>query len=134
MAKFSGISGNVTKASDSGTWAAGVVTDNIRRWEASISKNLVDSTSKSDAGFSSDVYGISVCEGTIVMAADDTTALSIAAGSADPTVTLVLKGSRSITGTAKLSTINNSGQSFTPPGELAEVTFRFRYQGTFTIA
>lgn len=133
MAKYSGISGDVTITGGSGTWAAGIVTNNIRRWESTITRNLVDSTSKSDAGNSTDVYGVTTGEGTIVMAADDTTALALTAGT-DPTVTLTLKGSRNISGAAKIMSLQNTGQSFTPPGELAEVTFRFRFQGAITIA
>lgn len=133
MAKFSGISGDVSITSGSGTWAAGIVTNNIRRWECTLTRNLVDSTSKSDAGTSSDVYGITSGEGTIVMAADDTTALALTAGT-DPTVTLTLKGSRNISGAAKIASLAHSGQSFSAPGELAEVTFRFRFQGTITQA
>ena len=107
--------------------------DNIRRWECTLTKNLVDSTSKGDAGSSSDVYGITTGEGTIVMAADDTTALNLTAGT-DPTVTLTLKGSRNISGSAKIMSLQHTGQSFSAPGELAEVTFRFRFQGAITQA
>ena len=133
MAKFSGISGDVTITNSSGTWATGIVTNNIRRWECTLTRNLVDSTSKNDAGNSSDVYGIITGEGTIVMAADDTTALLLTAGT-DPTVALVLKSPKQISGAAKIMSIQNSGQSFSAPGELAEVTFRFRFQGAITIA
>lgn len=132
MAKFSGISGSVT-TSGTGSWVTGIVTDNIRRWECTLTKNLVDSTSKGDAGNSSDVYGITTGEGTIVMAADDTTVLNLTAGT-DPTVTLTLKGSRNISGAAKIMSLAHSGQSFSAPGELAEVTFRFRFQGAITQA
>lgn len=134
MAKFSGIAGSVVMSGTSGNWGAGVVVNNLREWTADINTSLVDSTTKGDGGFSSDVYGVKTCSGTITMAADDTTAIVIA-GSTDPTVTLNLTGtSRKITGSAKIDTTGFTGQSMAPPGELATVTFNFRYQGTFTVA
>jgi hypothetical protein len=134
MAKFAGQSANVTLSGAAGTWAAGLVVGNLRDWTATITRNLVDATTKSDSGFTSDVYGPSSCEGTVTMAADDTTALSIAAGT-DPTVELNLfSTTRKISGTAKLMTMDLDGFSMPPPGALPVVTFRFRFQGTFTLA
>lgn len=134
MAKFSGISGNVALTSTSGNWGAGVVVANIRGWTATITQNAVDSTSKGDSGFTTDVRGTQTCEGTITMATDDTTVLLIT-GTTDPAIELIMTGSaRKISGNARLTLLDFAGQTFAPPGELAEVTFSFRMQGSFTVA
>lgn len=134
MAKYNGISGDVTLSGTSSTWAAGIVTNNIKKWSADFTRILNDSTSKTDAGFTTDTSGPATLVGEIVMFADDTTALSLLAGSADPTVVLVLKGSRQFSCAAKMDSLGIDGQDFGPPGATPTVTFRFRSQGTVTVA
>lgn len=142
MAKYSSLNANTT-ISGSGTWSDAISTGNIRRYTGTLVQQLIDATSKTDGGFSTDVYGVKHCEGQLVMAAD--TALSIdgpsgshsfTPGTSDATLTLVLYDTatdHSISFSAKLSQIDIAGIEFGAEAALPEWTYSFKSQGTVTI-
>lgn len=137
MAKFSSLSSGTSLTGTSGTWAAGLVTGNIRQWSLNVMSPLIDATSKADGGWQTSVYGNKVGDFSIEMAADDTTVLAVTAGSADPVITLILFDGgtdRSASFSAKFSGMNYTGIVFSGEGALPVITFTGKSQGAITFA
>ena len=151
MANHSSLSSDLILGGTSGTWAVGLATGtadassigNVRNWAATIRIQLIDKTSKSDAGFENDEYGTKACEGIVTVRAVTTVALDgqtgshtfTIGGSTDPTLNLILYDTTTdhkLSGSAKCSQIG-VGANFEATANLIELTYAFKMQGAFTV-
>lgn len=134
MAKFSSLtSSSVTLSGSTGTWASGIVSGNVLGWDATVTVQKVDATSKSDNGWRNVLDGVKSVDGRIRMAADDTTPLSVTNGA--PGIHLCLySNTRKISGTFRLAQIGLTGNEKGPEAALPTVEFSIQNAGAVTIA
>ena len=134
MAKFASITNSaVTFSGASGTWAAGVVSGNVRGWNGTLDVQKIDATTRSSGGWREMLDGIKSFTGQFRMAADDTTALTGDDGGA-PTVKLNLyTTSRKISGTFRIASMAVDGVNH-DQADLPTVTFNIESTGAVTIA
>lgn len=143
------ITGNqttISKAGDAGTWACGLVVNNVTEWTAEITTQEVDGTSKVDAGYYFPVYGTKSCRFTITMNGSQTVGLlssTSASGGYAPdnttsgaTIVLSLYDSTTdskISGVAKVFSTSIDGAVYNEATRMLSVTFAGVYQGKFYV-
>lgn len=133
MAKILGNGGSVVATSTSGNWGAGLVVGSIKSWSLNNDMGNKDVTSFGSAGFSEFLNtGNKTGTGSLVMIADNTTALSLVTTS-NPTLDLnLVSTTRKFSGTAVCSNFSLEVNGAT--ADPVEVTFDFAFTGTYTVA
>jgi hypothetical protein len=146
MPRLTGLQTTIAKSGSSGTWAAGLVINNVTRWTSEITTQEVDGTSKQDGGYYFPVYGVKSCRGTVEMNADAAVGLLstlTASNGYQPDyttsaamITLSLYDTTTdsrISGLAKVFTTSIDGAVYTEATEMVRVTFQYVMQGKFYV-
>jgi len=146
MPRVTGLQTSIVKNGSAGTWAAGLVINNVTEWTATITTQEVDGTSKQDAGYYFPVYGVKSCRGTITMNADSAVGLlstTTASTGYQPDgttsaamISLSLYDTTTdskLSGLAKVFTTAIDGAVYNEATRMVQVSFDYVYQGKFYV-